>query len=115
MRVLTIAFAAAVGANMTPAALFPVGTLQSYNSVNVDPPNFPLSLPFLRKLHGAFFAFVAKTDLFEQNINRLMEEMNKIVITIAQERGRTRASTCKSPDGRFIYAFLQVYKKNPPL
>lgn len=42
MRVLTIAFAAAVGANMTPAALFPVGTLQSYNSVNVDPLKIPL-------------------------------------------------------------------------
>ena len=42
MRVLTIAFAAAVGANMTPAALFPVGTLQSYNSVNVDPQKIPL-------------------------------------------------------------------------
>lgn len=42
MRVLTIAFAAAVGANMTPAALFPIGTLQSYNSVNVDPLKIPL-------------------------------------------------------------------------
>lgn len=42
MRVLTIAFAAAVGADMTPATLFPVGTLQSYNSVNVDPLKIPL-------------------------------------------------------------------------
>lgn len=49
MRVLTIAFAAAVGANMTPAALFPVGTLQSYNSVNVDPLKIPLYFPTVFK------------------------------------------------------------------
>ena len=60
--VLTETFRA-IRTRMAPAASLPIGTLQTWRVTGENTEISPTNnhLPFLRKLHGAFFALFAKT------------------------------------------------------